>query len=91
MQVYIVSYDLDSPGPQNYDRLIARLKQLGATRILFSQWMLKFVSNAASLEHDLMQYIDPATDSFLVMPLTRDVAWNKLMISDDEFRTWLNG
>ena len=90
MNVYVVSYDLDQPGPQNYDRLIARLQKLGAIRILYSQWLLKFNANAAALESDLINYIDPATDTFLVTALTRDTAWNKLMISDSEFRVWLN-
>jgi hypothetical protein len=91
MPIYLISYDLDRPGPQNYDRLIARLQKLGATRILYSQWLLKFRANAAALESDLMNYIDPATDTFLVTALTRDTAWHNLMISDDEFHKWLNG
>jgi CRISPR/Cas system-associated endoribonuclease Cas2 len=91
MNVYLVSYDLDQPGPQNYDRLIARLEKLGAIRVLYSQWLLRFRANAAALEQDLMQYIDPATDTFLVTALTRDTAWNKLRISDADFRVWLKG
>lgn len=38
-KAYLISYDLDKPG-QNYDKLIARLKQHGAVRVLLSEWAL---------------------------------------------------
>jgi CRISPR/Cas system-associated endoribonuclease Cas2 len=89
MATYLISYDLDKPGTQNYQRLEARLRDLKATRVLYSQWILQFAANAASLEHDFKQYIDPSTDSFLVVEINRNVSWNRLRVSDDEFKAIL--
>lgn len=79
MKLHIVSYDLNTPG-QNYDRLIKRLTEIGAKRILFSQWMLKSGLNAAELRDDLARYIDP-NDKLLVADVTNaPLAWTTLRV-----------
>ena len=92
MPRYLISYDLDKPGAQNYARLERRLRELGARRVLFSQWVLAYLANAASLEEDFMQYIDPSTDGFLIVEMAEgNSAWNRLGISDNDFRAFLLG
>jgi len=90
MENYLVSYDLDQPGPQNYERLEKRLRDLGAVRVLYSQWVLKFAGPITSLEQDFLNYVNPATDAFLVVLIVRGgTVWNHLRIEDSEFRGWL--
>jgi hypothetical protein len=81
MALYWIGYDLDKPG-QDYTDLIRRLKQLGASRILKSDWLLR--SNTLSAEQirdDLQHYID-ANDRILVSEQKNHAAWQNLMISD---------
>ncbi len=44
---YLISYDLDKPG-QNYDKVIAALTAVGATRVLFSQWIVRWNNTTAA-------------------------------------------
>ena len=76
---YLISYDLDKPG-QNYERLIARMKQLGAFHVLLSQWALATTWTAIQLRDDLMQYID-SNDRLLVTGIS-DWAFYNLMAGD---------
>jgi hypothetical protein len=79
MRLQIVSYDLNRPG-QDYATLIARLKQLGAQRILYSQWMLRTTMTAEQLRDDLLRFID-ATDRILVADVTdAPLAWSNLQV-----------
>lgn len=80
---YLVSYDLDKPG-QNYERLIARLKQFRAIRVLYSQWVLRSTLTAIELRDDLKTYVD-ANDRLLITRLTNDWASYNLM-GIDEFK-----
>jgi hypothetical protein len=92
MPNYLVSYDLDKPGPQDYDLLDDTLKSMGGTRVLYSQWLVKTELSGWDLEETLMGYIDPNTDSMLVVQIDRGhSSWNRLMISDDAFRKLLAG
>lgn len=83
-KTYLISYDLDQPG-QNYTDLIARLKALGAVKILYSEWILRTTSTAADIRNDLMTFVD-ANDLLLVVTLTGEAAWTRLMVSDDTFK-----
>lgn len=80
MKAYMVSYDLDKPG-QDYEKLIKRLKEHGAVRILLSQWALRTNWSAIQLRDDLKGYID-GNDRLLVSELMGEWAsWN-IMASD---------
>lgn len=46
MKKYMISYDLLKPG-QNYEALWERLRELGARKILYSQWVLRTASMTA--------------------------------------------
>jgi len=89
VKTFLVSYDLDKPG-QDYPRIIERLKELGAVKILYSEWVLRGNFSAADLRDDLKQYVD-ANDMLLVVVLTGEAAWTRLMISNDQFKKALNG
>lgn len=76
MKPFLISYDLDRPG-QNYERLTTRLKQLGAVRVLMSQWALKSQYGAKALRDDILQYMD-SNDRLLVTQVG-DWAYSNLM------------
>ncbi len=82
MTVYLISYDLDKPG-QNYARLIARLEQLGAFRVLFSQWALQTTWTAIQLRDDLRLYTD-ANDRLLITQVGAWASWN--LMDSEKFK-----
>jgi len=57
MYVYVISYDLMSPG-QNYNRVISRLKELGAKQTLLSTWVLRHSASAIAIRDDLQKVVD---------------------------------
>ncbi len=82
-KLYLVSYDLDEPGPRDYSRIEKRLHEFQAMRVLLSQWLLWHPLPIAALEHDFMQYIDPSTDRLLIVQINPgEIAWNKLLVDD---------
>jgi hypothetical protein len=87
MKTYLISYDLDKPG-QNYDELIARLKAVGAVKILYSEWVLRTTASAVAVRDDLKRFTDN-NDMLLVVGLTGEAAWTSLMIPDQSFKNAL--
>jgi hypothetical protein len=85
MKAYAISYDLDRPG-QNYTRLIARLQQHGAKRILMSQWALKTTWSAIELRNDLQANggID-GNDRLVITEVNSNWASYNLLLSGKEF------
>jgi shikimate 5-dehydrogenase len=84
MKTYLISYDLDKPG-QNYEKLIARLKEIGAVKALYSEWIIRNTVSAKDIRDDLNRFID-GNDMLLVVALTGEAAWTSLMISDQAFK-----
>jgi hypothetical protein len=83
MSLYWIGYDLDKPG-QDYSELIRRLQQLGARRILKSDWLLPTTtSNPSLIRDDLQRFLD-ANDRILVSAQKNSAAWKNLLISDAE-------
>jgi hypothetical protein len=83
MALYWIGYDLDKPG-QDYTDLIRRLKELGAKRILKSDWLLAHnKTTPAAIRDDLGRFID-ANDRILVSEQKKNAAWQNLLISDAE-------
>jgi hypothetical protein len=68
MGLFTVSYDLVAPG-QNYDRLIDKLKSIGAQKVLLSQWVLLSNLSAKEIRDMLQQYID-TNDRLVVIDFT---------------------
>jgi hypothetical protein len=82
MKAYLVSYDLDKPG-QDYTKLIDRIKQYGAVRVLKSQWALGTTLTAVQLRDDLKDYID-SNDRMLVTAIGDWASWN--IMGTDKFK-----
>ena len=74
MNRYLVSYDLMSPG-RDYSTLYVVLERLGATRVLYSQWVLRTSMSAAQLLDHLKKYID-TNDRLLVNDFSDWASYN---------------
>jgi hypothetical protein len=73
MPRYLISYDLDKPGPQDYERIINELKRFGAVEILRSQWVLRNDATAVVLRDHLKGFINQTSDRLIVNEL--DTVW----------------
>ena len=86
MPVYLISYDIAEKDAFEYEPLWEKLKEMRATRILYSEWVVKGDS-ATDLYAELSPLIQPK-DRLLVQGITREASWDRLMISDDAFRAF---
>jgi hypothetical protein len=89
MALYLVSYDINEKDAFEYEALWARLRELGAVKILYSEWVIKDEVGAAGA---IYREIAPKTqkkDRLLVQEITRDAAWDKLLITDAAFQSML--
>jgi hypothetical protein len=83
MALYWIGYDLDKPG-QDYTDLISRLKQLGAVRVLKSDWLLGHdETNPKQIRDDLIRFLDD-NDRILVTELKNNAAWHDLLANGDD-------
>jgi hypothetical protein len=90
MALYLISYDINEKDAFEYEGLWALLKKIGAIKILYSEWAVTGEVGAAS---DIYKKVAPATqnkDRLLVQELTKDAAWDKLLISDEAFNKLLS-
>jgi hypothetical protein len=89
MALYLISYDIKSSDKKEYPALYAKLEELDATRILFSEWVaVADVGQATALYTEIAPCIN-LPDRLLVQELTKDAQWDKLLISDESFRKLL--
>lgn len=65
---YLISYDLDSPG-KNYDALIGALESVGAKRVLFSQWVVRWDGTSAVGIRDWVKTFIDTNDRILVVEI----------------------
>lgn len=77
---YVISYDLNKP-LKDYPKLWAALEQLGAKRILLSQWIVRRTgTNALNLVNHLLQFVD-TDDRILIMSMdSGDAAWYRPLV-----------
>lgn len=76
MGVYMVSYDLLTPG-QNYEGLWTELQRLKAKRILQSQWVIRNSASAVVLRNHFQQFIDYNDRLFVnALDLQDWASWN---------------
>jgi len=73
MALYLISYDIAEKDAFEYQNLWNKLEALGATRILYSEWVLKGGTGMAETIYEV----------------TDDAHWDKLLIPDEEFRKLL--
>ena len=67
---FAITYDLLTPG-KDYQALREALSDIGATRVLSSQWVLRRETTAPALRDHLRRYVDP-DDRLLVTCLDSD-------------------
>jgi len=79
MKLYLVGYDLMSPG-RDYSALYAALEALGGRRVLLSQWVVRVGSNetAARVRDHLRRSMD-SNDRILVNDFYDWAAYNALV------------
>lgn len=90
MAVYIVTYDLNSPG-QNYDGLIKAIRAYTHCKPLKSAFFIDTSEKAASIRDKLKKHIDEG-DALYVMELQKHWAANRTMDCTSwlkaDARTW---
>jgi len=89
MALYLISYDIKSYDKDEYPNLWAKLEELGATKILFSEWVIVRNVGQSTAIYDAIAPCVIASDRLLVQELTKDATWDKLLITDDDFRDLL--
>jgi CRISPR/Cas system-associated endoribonuclease Cas2 len=89
MALYLISYDINEKDAFEYERLWAKLKAMGAARILYSEWIIDGETADARSIYDKLAPLTQLKDRLLVQELTKDAVWDKLLIQDDTFRKWL--
>jgi hypothetical protein len=89
MALYLISYDIAEKDAFEYEGLWDRLKTLGATKILYSEWVLPREVGTSSEIYDEICGLIQGKDRLLVQEITKDAMWDKLLISDDVFKRLL--
>jgi hypothetical protein len=89
MALYLISYDINEKDAFEYKRLWAKLDELGATKILYSEWVLPGGSNQQGTIYNEIAPLTQGKDRLLVQEIGAASHWDKLLISDDEFRNLL--
>lgn len=75
MMLYLISYDLEKPNAsaEDYQPLISALEGQGATRVLWSEWILTSTLPAKAVFDYFWQYRSSSADRLLVTQLS---AWH---------------
>ena len=87
MALYLISYDISEKDEFEYGPLWAKLGEMGAARILYSEWLA--IGDRVLHIYNPLAALVQAKDRLLVQEIGTTAAWDKLMISDDDFRAWL--
>jgi hypothetical protein len=83
--LYLISYDISEKDKEEYEPLWAALRQMGATKILLSQWVVKGAVGDAARIYDKLSPIITSIDRLLVQEILQDCSWDRLMISDSAY------
>jgi CRISPR/Cas system-associated endoribonuclease Cas2 len=89
MALYLISYDINEKDAFEYDNLWAKLKELGAVRILYSEWAMEGKTQKAGTIYSEIASLTQKKDRLLVQEITKDAVWDKLLIPDDTFQQLL--
>ena len=89
MPLYLISYDINEKDAFEYDGLWDRLEELGAVRILYSEWVMEDeIGQAGAIYHEIAPKVQEK-DRLLVQEVADDAAWDKLLIPDHVFNKLL--
>jgi CRISPR/Cas system-associated endoribonuclease Cas2 len=89
MALYLISYDIAEKDAFEYEKLWAKLKEVKAVRILYSEWMVTAGTDYATDLYSELAPLTQAKDRLLVQEVTKDAFFDKLLISDESFRKLL--
>ncbi len=89
MALYMVSYDIAERDKSEYPQLWETLKRLGATKILYSEWVIVDQEGQSTSIYEEISPCIRQTDRLLVQELGADATWDKLLISADAFQNLL--
>jgi hypothetical protein len=87
--LYLISYDIAEKDAFEYGPLWALLEQMGAVKILYSEWLIEGDVGKASAIYTQVAPKTQLKDRLLVQEVTKDASWDKLLITDDLFRKLL--
>ena len=90
MALYLISYDINDKDKFEYDGLWGKLEELGAVRILYSEWAIKSDTGMAGDIYQKVAAKVQLKDRLLVQELTSDAIWDKLLIPDDDYKALVN-
>lgn len=89
MALYLVSYDIAEKDAFEYQKLWDRLEEMGAVKILYSEWLVTGSVGTASTIYGQIAPCTQNKDRLLVQEVTSDATWDKLLISDEAFKKLL--
>jgi hypothetical protein len=86
MALYLISYDIAERDKFEYGPLWTKLEELGATKILYSEWVVVGETGTAKSIYGHIAPLTRQSDRLLVQEVTTDAKWDKLLIDDEAFR-----
>jgi hypothetical protein len=90
MALYLISYDITEKDKEEYEALWAKLRELRATKILYSEWVLVRDHNAnGNTASDIYEMLSPLIrkgDRLLVQELAGYAAWDSLLMNSTAFK-----
>ena len=89
MALYLISYDINEKDAFEYKPLWNLLKDIGAIKILYSEWAIIEKVVRAKAIYDIVAPLIQEKDRLIVQELTKDAVWDKLLISDTKFNELL--
>jgi hypothetical protein len=89
MSLYLISYDIANQDKFEYGPLWVHLEKIGAVKILYSEWLATAEENKAASIYNNIAPLVRLADRLLVQEVGRNSAWDKLLISDDDFKRLL--
>lgn len=85
--LYLISYNLGA-SKTDHQRIISKLEELGAKRVLVSEWLLRSDEPPDSVGTSLSESLDN-DDSYLITEIEGRMTWSNLRISDRSVRELL--
>jgi hypothetical protein len=89
MALYLISYDIKKYDKKEYPALYAKLEEINAETILFSEWVVVDEVGKANFIYDEIAPCIKENDRLLVQELTKDAQWDKLLMSNERFQQFL--
>jgi hypothetical protein len=90
MTLYLISYDIADKDKDEYETLWAKLRELKAAKILYSEWIIiREHSPSGNTANDIYEMLSPLIrkgDRLLVQELAGYAAWDSLIMNSATFK-----